>query len=627
MKIGLVGNPNTGKTTLFNALTGAKERVGNWQGVTVGAKEGSFTENGVKVQVVDLPGLYSLSSFSFEEKEAIKGLKECDFVVNVIECANLKRSLLLTSQLIESGIKLIVLLNMKKELVKAGGSIDEKVLSKLLGVSVFDVEANKRRKTEFFKKILANINPDNIKTVKNSVLGAEEIADACFTPPRTKESLADKICMGKFTAIPVFISIMAAVFYLTFGKYGLGTFLSEKMDSGAQKLAALSEAKMTDCNMPDFLISFVVKGVLGGVGAIAAFLPQVAVLCLSASVLECSGYICRLAFFADGLFEKIGLNGRAVFSVVMGLGCTAAAVMSARGLDNQSIRKKTVFVLPCVSCGGRMPLYLLIASSLAFKGQTLIIGGIYLLSLAAAFFTAYILKREDNSQAFIMEMPPWRFPGFIQLIKLLKNYLGQFIIKICTTVLAAMAAMWLLSSFTPSFKYIESGEGSFLYYIVMGLKYLFYPMGIKDWQVAVAAIMGLIAKEAAAGALATFYPQGFAAAVGTVPALCFLLFSALYTPCLAALMAIEKETGKKIAAISALYQFILALLAAYLMRAVLVVQLKFGFIASFALAAFVFGLAAASVYLRKKYCAACGKRCSYAGNNCKRFKKTEQNNR
>lgn len=619
MRVGLIGNPNTGKSTIFNALTGSFEKVGNWHGVTVGAKSAKMKDE--QVEIVDLPGIYSMSPFSFEEKISLEFIQEgnYDFVINVIESSNLERNLYLTMQLKQMGAKTLVVLNMKDELEKSGGFIDAAKLSSMLDMPVISINANSKIDVSNLKNAIMTSLANKIKVPLKKISADEiyreisRICKLCFIPPKEKESFLDKIFLNKFLALPTFALIMATIFFLTFGKNGIGFRLSEFFSYMLEQyIVPAAGLALTCISSPDFVTRLVTEGILGGVGGVIAFLPQVAILYLLISILEETGYMSRLAFVSDGLFKKVGLNGRAVFSMVMGFGCTAVAALSTRGLDNERIRKKTLFLLPFISCSARMPIYMVICSSFMFKGQTLVILCLYLFSLLLAFITAYLLNRgrfKADEQVFILEIPPYRFPSPLRLLKVLLNYIKQFIIKIGTIVFALVMLAWLLRSLSPSLELLSEDRISESILAKLGglIKYLFYPMGIRGWEIPVAALSGLIAKEAVAGTLALLFPVGLAGSLSNISAFSFMVFCMLYTPCAAAVAAIGREGGKKLAFLSAAYQMVLAFAAAYVTAFMLNLIQKIGIWPIATVIAGIGLLIYVIIYLKnkKRSCACC----------------------
>ena len=589
----LIGAPTVGKTTLFNALTGKQARTGNYAGVTVGIRSANI--KGTHAQLYDLPGIYSLSSYSLEEKTAADFIRlrtDCLFV-HVAAAANLSRALSFTRELAARG-RTVLVLSMYDEFTRRGGKLDLSALSRTLGIPVFAVNGNRKKDILALKEFLfaCEKNPGRLKD-------SFDLA-SCYAAPSLRLSGLDKILFHPVGCFLAFLAAVLVTFWLTFGRFSPGTYCSSLIADGTDALAdALSSAM---CGAPAWLRSLFTNGVIRGAGGVLCFLPQLAILEFFLILLEESGFLARAAFLTDGLFRKVGLNGRAVFSMLLGFGCTAMAVLSTRSADNEALQKKTALSLCLLPCGARMPVLLVLVNAFLPGGRWLFLAALYFGSLIASFFAAWVLNRffpgEEN---FLLEMPPLRAVNGKRLLKALLFYVKNFIIRIGSAVLAVALVLWALSSFDAGLRYCADPALSLLAYLGEGLKYLFYPMGITDWRFAVGAVTGLFAKESVLSTLLVLCPEGIAAALTADQALCYAVFCALYTPCFAALAALRREIGLKYALWTAFGQTAFAFAAAYLVRTCLLLSERgLWWLAALSVPALILALA-----FRRKRCGGC----------------------
>ena len=634
-RIALVGNPNSGKTTLFNAITGANQHVGNWPGVTVEKKEGNFSYKGATYDVVDLPGIYSLGAFSEDEVVAMDYIltDDADVIIDVIDASNIERNLYLTTQLLEMGKNVVVALNMVDEAEKRQIEFDFAAMSEALGVPVVPTVASRGNGTDaIIKEAVKAIekkrvyeNPltysDNVNhhiehiveilkgkdlpydplwsaikvvegdshvigrieatTTDETVLSgikdflkyhssdnfeleivdsryafAHRIAEKTVKRPQvevvTLTDKIDKILINKYLGIPIFALIMFAVFQLTFaiGEDLLGGYAAALVEG----LGSLIETFLVWVHSPDWLVSFMIDGVINGVGAVVEFVPLITVMYLLLSLLEDSGYMARAAYVWDNLMRAFGMQGKAFISLIIGFGCTVPAIMSTRTMDNKKDRMVTMLIAPFVSCGAKLPIYsVFIAAFFPSHGGLVLFGlyafGIIIGLLMAKLFNKTIFKGE--SSYFIMELPPYRIPSAKSVFRTMWVNVSDFLKRAGTIIFTVVTVMWLLAvlpgSATPY------SQQSYLGRLGTILIPIFRPAGFGTWQESVALFAGIPAKEAVVGTLGMLYAgeymeEGLVLVnviqqhFTSLTALAYMVMVLLYTPCAASLSAVARET-------------------------------------------------------------------------------------
>ncbi|MCT4634575.1 MAG: ferrous iron transport protein B [Firmicutes bacterium] len=615
IKIALAGNPNCGKTTLFNILTGANHYVGNWAGVTVEKKSGFLNHEGNKIEVLDLPGIYSLSPFTIEEKVTRKYIidEKPDVVINIVDGCNLERNLYLTTQILELNVPVILAVNMMDEVEKQGLSLDLDGISKDLGIAVIPISASKnqgidklldnvvRSKDAPTFKIDYGVYEKNITEVMESLpesrianfdkrwLGIkilerdEEIIESF--PGNEDENLSDQFIslryeyitglvnkrmtgkefgqktfsdkvdeylLNKYIGLPLFLVIMAFVFYITFN---VGNVFVDKLDgffSGT--LAGFVRDALTVNDVAPWLVNLVSDGIIGGVGGVLVFVPNIAILFIAISFLEDSGYMARVSFLMDYYMQKVGLNGKTFIPMILGFGCNVPAIMGTRTLENERDRLIAILINPFMSCGARFPVYVMFAG-IFFKGyETLVVTSLYVLGIIVALVVAYIFRKtifKGEGTHFIMEMPAYRLPNLKSLAIHVWERVKGYIAKAGTVIFAASIIIWFITNYNMSgMAPITESFGASLGKIIAPV---FAPMGFGNWQSALSLLSGIFAKEIVVANMAIVFgfsdPSlgGFGQVLmdnfTQLSAYAFMVFVLLYTPCVATIGVIKRETN------------------------------------------------------------------------------------
>ena len=649
--IALMGNPNSGKTTLFNALTGSNQHVGNWPGVTVERKEGKFTYKGIQHYVVDLPGTYSLGAYSEDEVVArdyvLHG--DPDIVVNVVDATNIERNLYLTTQLLEMGTKVIIALNMMDEATAKDIEIDIEKLSKILGVPVVATVASKSRGLDdLIEKTIAHINEDSFETnnftygedidrelneiksllgnsdlkypsnwlavkllegdenvyelledegsvaIKEKLAALEEKAEEyeleivdrrySFIGDVVKESVRrpleaaetktdkiDKFITHKYFGLPIFALIMFTVFQLTFliGEDLLGEAFAGFVEFLGESVAIL----LANMNAPEWIASFISEGFFGGVGAVIEFIPLIMVLYFFLGILEDTGYMARAAYVMDGIMRKLGLHGKTFISMIVGFGCNVPGIMSTRTLESKKDRMIAILINPFMSCGAKIPIYLVFIAAFFPKHGGLVLFGIYTLGIIMALtmgkiFSSTLFKGESSH--FIMELPPYRLPTFKYVVRDMWDKVWDFLHRAGTIIFIVVSLLWIFSRVP--FGVEPYSQGSILGGIGTFLAPIFKPAGFGTWQATVSLFAGIAAKEAVVAILGMVYAgvsegtelvTAIQGVFTPLTALSFMAMTLLYTPCTAVIATVKKETNSyKWAAFVAIYPFVLGWLVA-----------------------------------------------------------------
>lgn len=627
INVGFVGNPNCGKTTLFNAYTGAKLKVANWPGVTVEKKEGEVYYKGTKMNLIDLPGIYSLSSYTIEEKLTRKCILEedVDVIINIVDASSLERNLYLTLQLLELGKPVVIALNMMDIVEERGMEIDLHRLPEMLGgVPIVPVSARKRtgldvlmhavehhyeeicadkifsysdeieEKIELIKKNLKNqedsdlylrwraiklleFDEEEMKAANEQIKQLldtnyekqiiyekyeyiEEIVEETVFNKSEKIKSTDKIdalLTHRILGLPIFLLIMAFVFFLTFT---VGDALKSVFEVVLSGLSHEVSTVLVNIHTSEWLISLVVDGILAGVGGILTFLPNIAILFLALAFLEDSGYMARVAYVMDGIMGKVGLSGKAFMPMILGFGCSVPAIMATRALEKQQDRLKLMFIIPFMSCSARLPIYVLFAQMFFGKNAMLVSYSLYVLGLVIAIAIAYImnkLSKNKGDATLLIELPEYKTPNLRTIVIYVWNKVKDYLTKAGTTIFIASIILWFILNYSGS-GMVHDISDSFGASIGRWLVPILAPAGLGMWQIAVALISGISAKEVVVSSFAVLYgisninsetgmhtlnellgAQGF----GVINAYSLMVFCLLYTPCIATIATIKKESG------------------------------------------------------------------------------------
>jgi ferrous iron transport protein B len=567
----LLGNPNVGKTSLFNILTGSNQYVGNWAGVTVDKKEGYLNDS---LKIVDLPGIYAMDTYSNEEKVSREFLisGSADVIINIVDASNLDRNLYLTTQLKAFNKPIVLVLNMIDVADSKGMKIDYSLLSKELNVMVVPIVASKSIGIDDLKKMLlggdflTHIDDndfhfhDEKETYDyiNKVLSKSlNYTNYNYISPTEK---IDKIVLNKVLAYPIFFTILVLIFKFTFS--WVGQPLSDGLDTLLNSNLVPFLDNLLSSTSPWFR-SLLVGGVLGGVGSVIVFLPVIMALFLGISILEDSGYMARAAFIMDKLMRKMGLSGKAFIPLVMSFGCSVPGIMSARTLESEKDRKLTALLVPLMSCNARLPIYAIFTAAFFPSKAASIILSLYLLGIIISFLIGILFKNtlfKKDEEPFIIELPDYKLPEFRNVVLHTWDKGKGFLKKAGTVIFSMSVLIWFLSNF--NIYGMTDINNSILCSIGKFISIIFKPLGFGDWQSSVSLLTGLMAKEAVIGTMGVIYGGDLKVSLlhdfTPVSAYAFLVFVLLYTPCISAVAAMKKEYGKNMAVFSVLYQFILA---------------------------------------------------------------------
>ncbi len=585
-KIALMGNPNAGKTTLFNALTGAREYVGNRPGVTVEQKLRRLRRNGREWQICDLPGIYSLGTFSQEERISRDFLEQerPDAVLNVVDATNLERNLYLSIQVLERGVPTVIALNMADELARNGLTIDTARLSELLCVPVVLISARTGQGIDGLFAALerAMREPPEPRCPCEKVADPIKIANARYeliarvcracvryksAKQRNRTDRIDAILTHRYLGVPIFALVMALIFTLTFDT--VGAWLANGAEQLVQLIIAAAGALLTRLGVSKWLIGLVCDGVLSGVGGVAAFLPQIALLFFFLSLLEDSGYLSRTAFLADRLLRRFGLSGRSVIPILMGFGCTVPAAMCARTSESDDARRMTLLLLPFASCSAKLPVYGMIVAAFFPRARALVLIGLYLFGLLCGALTGLLLRKtlyRGERAPFLMELPPYRLPAMKNTLLHVGERVSHFLERAGTVICLMSVVLWFFSRFDWTLHMSADAQSSMLGRFGTLLAPVFRPLGFGSWQAGVALLTGLVAKEAVVSAMTLLLGGGSVATLFTpASAFAFLVFVLLYVPCVAAVATMRRELGsRRLTLLMIVYQMLIAYGMAFL---------------------------------------------------------------
>lgn len=645
LTIGFIGNPNCGKTTLFNAYTGTNLKVANWPGVTVEKVEGAIRDHDLNIRLVDLPGTYSLTSYTMEEMVSRQFIlsDEVDVIINVVDASTLERSLYLTLQLLELGKPIVLALNMMDIVEKRGMEIDLHRLPEMLGIPVIPVSARKRtglnsllhaaahhkdcrdpdclihqhkseahhihnhhseyamvysdeiedkidqiipalekqnpslknyrwhaiklleQDTEITKEYSLSSSGIIDKNYETQIINEkydfiQEVMDEVLLHKQRQDRLTenvDRALTHRIFGIPIFLGIMAVVFFLTFF---VGDWLKGYFEMGIDWLSHVVMRGLSAIHAGEMVTSLVVEGIIGGVGTIVTFLPNIFILFLALAFLEDSGYMARVAYVMEGLMSKLGLSGKAFIPMLLGFGCTVPAIMASRALENERDRYKVMLVTPFMSCNARLTIYILFSEMFFGKNAMLVAYSMYLIGIVVAILVSlllHLLDRKKSPNYLLIELPEYKMPDIrtvaIYVWEKVKDYLG----KAGTTIFLATLIIWVLLNFGPHGYVTDMSEG-FGAIIGKWMVPVFAPVGLGFWQIAVALIAGISAKEVVVSSCAVLFgivnansPVGMIEfsnvlreiGFGSLNAFCLMVFCLLYIPCAAALATVHKESG------------------------------------------------------------------------------------
>ncbi|MDD6800107.1 MAG: ferrous iron transport protein B [Firmicutes bacterium] len=640
MTFALVGNQNCGKTTLFNALTGSNQHVGNFPGVTVDSKVGE-TRGAKGHSVVDLPGIYSIRPYTAEEKVARDFIlnEKPDGIINIVDATNIERNLYLTLQLLELRIPTVLALNMMDEVRGNGGSIDVDEMSRLLGIPAIPISAAKNEgiadlikcsiqtaETKQLPSVLdfcpsgpvhrcihavshiiedhaqrigvsprftaskliegddnefissLSLSQNETELIEHSVIEMENergldrnaaLADMRYnfiekvcrrtvvkcveSRERRRSVRIDNIVTNKYLALPIFFCVMILIFWLTFGV--IGKFLSDLLTLGIDALTEIADEALYAYGINEIVHSLIIDGIFAGVGSVLSFLPVIVVLFFFLSILEDTGYMARVAFVMDRPLRFLGLSGKSFVPMIIGFGCSVPAIMATRTLSSERDRKMTILLTPFMSCSAKIPIYSVFCAAFFPNSSAWVMTGLYFTGILLSVFMAALLNHtafRGKPVPFVMELPNYRFPSFKSVVLLMWEKARDFLQRAFTVIFLASIVIWFLGAFDTRLNHVSDSSQSLLALIGKLIAPVFTPLGFGDWRIATSLIAGFTAKEAVVGTLGILVGNGaklesVLPAFFSVPtALSFLVFTLLYTPCVAAVATIKRELNSTV---------------------------------------------------------------------------------
>ena len=612
LAVALTGNPNTGKSTIFNELTGARQKIGNWPGVTVDKKVGYARHKDRAISIVDLPGTYSINARSPEEKIVIDYLtnNKLDLVMDVVDSTNISRNLFLTVQLLEKGIPLLIDLNMTDEAERRGIRIDTKRLEEVVGMPVVQTVGRSSKSTRqllevFTTTVMSNYEAspqvkahiEKVKEIQQSSLSDSEkqekiiearyalidqIMDAAVDMRNVGQSTSekfDKFLANGVLALPIFLAILYAVFQITFT--WIGQPLADTLDALINEdFLEWSKGALEAAGVAEWMQALITDGIIGGVGAVLTFVPLIFVLFFCLSFLDGTGYMARIAFIMDPIMRRCGLTGKGIMPLMMGFGCGVPAIMGARALDSNKDRLVSILITPFLTCGAKLPIMALFAAMFFPNDAANVVFAMYIVGVVMAIIVAKVLGEtmfKEEGSTFLLELPPYRMPDMKTVLLETWDKGKGYLIKAGTIIFAASVLIWVLSNFNAGG--MCEIEESFLATLGGWMSTLFVFHGFGTWEAGAAVISGILAKEAVVSTIGVLYgaadvsteaeeameaaetmmQTGMATSFTALSAIAFMEFSQLYTPCVTALGTIKKEAGGwKWMGFSAVYMFVVA---------------------------------------------------------------------
>lgn len=610
--VALTGNPNTGKSTIFNELTGARQKIGNWPGVTVDKKVGYARHQDRAISIVDLPGTYSINARSPEEKIVIDYLmnNKLDLVMDVVDSSNIERNLFLTVQLLEKGIPLLIDLNMADDAERRGIKIDCRRLEDALGMPVVQTVGRSSKSARklldvFTSTVMSNYEPSQL--VKDHIIKVQEIEASSKSEEQkqeeiiearyalidtviaqsvtmsgvgqTKSEKIDRFLANGVLALPIFLAIMYGVFMITFE--WIGQPIADALDSLINEdFLDFATDFLTDAGVAEWMVSLVCDGIIGGVGAVLTFVPLIFVLFFCLSFLDGTGYMARIAFIMDPIMRRCGLTGKGVMPLMMGFGCGVPAIMGARALDSEKDRMVSILVTPFLTCGAKLPIMALFAAMFFPDNAANVVFAMYIAGVIMAIVAAKGLGSsifKDKGSTFLLELPPYRMPDMKSVLLETWDKGKGYLVKAGTIIFAASVLLWVMSNY--NFDGPCEIDESILATLGGWMSNLFVFHGFATWESGAALLSGIMAKETVVATIGVLYgaadvsteaadavesagqmiETGMASSFTALSALAFMVFSQLYTPCVTALGTIKKEAGGwKWMIFSAVYMFVIA---------------------------------------------------------------------